>query len=241
MKVKNVAILILGLLLSELSFAQAEFRFGLKASANLGWIQPSSKNIDRNGTNLGVSYGIMGDYYFRPNYAISTELLISQINGSMIINSPQTFTNDTANTVIEGLNYTFRNQFVEIPISLKFRTKEIGYITYWANFGIAPSFLINARASINSDVPAIIQANDPTNYRTNDNEGDPFTVNDFDDQVFLIRMPLVIGGGIEYKIAGSTSLMAGVRFSNSFTDMFVKDKDIDAKQNFFSLNVGVLF
>ena len=242
MKIKNVAILALGLLVSQNSFAQDnEFRFGLKGSMNIGWIAPNSKTIERVGTNVGFSYGPMGDYYFRPNYALSMELLISQINGSMMISSNQVFNGDTTATIVNNLEYSYKNQYVEIPLSLKFRTKEIGYITYWANFGVAPSFLIGAKASISGTLPTSISAQDPTDYRTNDNEGDPFTVNNFDDEVFILRMPLIIGGGIEYKMAGSSSLYAGVRFNNSFTDMFVKDKSVSATNNYFSINAGVFF
>ncbi|MFY0644512.1 MAG: PorT family protein [Bacteroidia bacterium] len=244
MKMKNVAILVLGLLLSHNSFAQEksnEFKFGLKGSMNIGWIAPNSKSVERVGTNIGFSYGPMADYYFKPNYAVSMELLISQINGGIMINSDQIFLSDSTATVVNGLTYTYKNQYVEIPLSLKFRTKEIGYMTYWANFGVAPAFLINAKASITGTLPTDISLLDPTDYKTNDNEGDAFTTNNFDDQVFLARVPLIIGGGIEYKMAGSTSIYAGVRFNNSFSDMFVKDKSISAQNNYFSINAGVFF
>jgi hypothetical protein len=241
MNYKNGAILVFALCVSQLSYSQTEFRFGLKGSANLGWIQPTSKNIERDGLKLGFSYGIMGDFYFKPNYAISGELLISQVNGGMSLVNDQIFTSDTSNSVVSNLSYAYKIQYAEIPVSLKLRTKEIGYLTYWANFGAAPCFLISARASLSGNLPASIASQDPTDYRVNDDEGDPFTTNNFDDQVFLIRMPLIIGGGVEYKIAGSTSLVGGIRLSNSFTDMFVKDKNVSAKNNFISITVGVFF
>lgn len=241
---KNVAIVLLGLLSSQFCFAQSgtnEFRFGLKGAMNIGWIKPNSKTIEREGTAVGFAYGPMADYYFKPNYALSVELLVSQINGNMTLNEAQVFSADTSNTAVNGLTYNYKNQYLEIPVSLKFRTKEIGYITYWANFGTSPGFLINAKASIEGNLPQVILDEDPTNYKTNDNEGDPFTTNKFDDQVFLIRMPLIIGAGIEYELAGSASLHAGLRYSNSFSDMLVKDKNISAYNHYLSLNVGVFF
>ena len=112
MKMKNVAILALGLIVSQNSFAQDnEFRFGLKGSMNIGWIAPNSNTMERVGTNVGFSYGPMGDYYFRPNYALSMELLISQINGSMMLNSKQTFNSDTSSTVVNNLEYQYKNQY----------------------------------------------------------------------------------------------------------------------------------
>jgi hypothetical protein len=238
---KNVTILVLGVLLSQISFAQSEFRFGLKGAANIGWIGAGTKNVENGGTKLGFAYGIMGDYYFKPNYGVTTEILISQINGKLDVLSPQRFLSDTA-TLVPRLGYTYNLQYIEIPVSMKFRTKEIGNMTYWGNFGFSPGFLLTARATIDEDgLPASIKLKDPSDFLVNDNEGDDFTTDNFDDRVFLFRFPLIIGGGIEYKMAGSTSLHAGVRFTNSFTDILVKDKDVTAKNNYFAITVGVLF
>ena len=241
-KMKNVTILVLGVLLSQLSYAQTEFRFGLKGAANVGWITGASKNVENGGTKLGFAYGIMGDFYFRPNYGASVEVLMSQINGKLDVLSPQVFLSDTSGTVVDGMRYTYNLQYIEVPVSMKFRTKEIGDITYWGNFGISPGFLLNAKASIAEEgLPANVVLDDPNDFLVNDNEGDPFTTDNFNDQVFLLRVPLIIGGGIEYRMAGSTSLQAGIRFTNSFTDMLVKDKDVLAKNNYVAITAGVLF
>jgi len=244
MKMKNVAILCLGLIASELCYAQGyenEFRFGIKGGVNVGWIQPTSKNLEGAGAKIGGSYGFMADYFFRPNYALSFELLMSNINGSVRLTEDQIFNKDTSNTSVSNLEYTYKNQFVEIPVSLKFRTKQIGYLTYWANFGTAPGFLIKAQASIEGALPASIDDLDPTDYSTIDDEGDTYTTNNFNDQVFLIRMPLIIGAGVDYQLAGSASLHAGIRFSNSFSDMLFKDKNVGAQQKYVSFSLGVFF
>lgn len=238
---KNATILVLALVVSQLSFAQdGEFRFGLKAATNVGWIKPVSKGLEQKGVNLGFAYGIMGDYYFQPNYAVSGELLISQVNGSFNLLTPQVFTADT-NTIVSDLEYTYKTKYIELPISVKFRTKEIGNLTYWGNFGFAPAFLMNARATISGTLPNAIKELDPTDYRVNDNEGDAFTSDNFNDRVSLFRFPLIIGGGIEYGLAGDASLYAGLRFNNSFTELLIRDKAIDARNNYASLNVGVFF
>ena len=125
---------------------------------------------------------------------------------------------------------------------MKFRTKEIGNMTYYGNFGVSPGFAINATATIESaNMPQVIADLDPADFKVNDVEGDFFEVDDFNDKIFLIRFPLIIGGGVEYKLAGSTSLQGGIRYANTFTDMFVKDKIADAKNNYFAISVGVLF
>ena len=241
-KLKNIAILVLGMVITQVSFAQGEFRFGLKGQANMSWLGNTSRTIENDGVQLGLAYGIMGDYYFKPNYGVSAEILLSTVKSKFNLTSAQSFNGDTAGTILTDLNYEYNIQYLEIPVSIKFRTKEIGNMTYWGNFGFSPGFAMSARTSISSaSLPKSIADQNPTDYKVNDVEGDAFSVSDFDDKVFLLRFPLIIGGGVEYKMAGSTSLRGGIRFANTFTDIFVKDKTSDAKNNYFALSVGVLF
>ena len=241
LNIKNITILVLAMVVTQLSFAQGEFRFGLKGAANMGWVSGTNKTITNDGTTMAFSYGIMGDYFFKPNYGLSGEILLSQIKSKFTIEKELSFKKDFSDT-LSKLSYLYNVQYLEIPISMKFRTKEIGNLTYWGNFGFSPGFALNARASITTDdLPAVIKDADPTNYRVNESEGETFSVNNFDDKVFLFRFPLIIGGGVEYQMAGSTVLQGGVRFTNSFTDMLVKDKEAIVKNNYFAISVGILF
>ena len=238
---KNVTILVFGMLITQLSFAQGEFRFGLKGSSNFGWVGGTSKNIVNDGTTVAFGYGIMGDYYFKPNYGISAEIMLSNIKSKFTVTEPLVF-NSVPGDTVNDLRYEYNIQYLDIPLTMKFRTKEIGDMTYFGQFGVSMGFALNAKTSIvSTGLPKFISDQEPTEYRVNDAEGDAFTVNNFDDKVFLFRLPLIIGGGVEYKMAGSTSLQIGVRIANAFTDMFVKDKTAIAKNNYVALSVGVLF
>jgi hypothetical protein len=238
---KNVTILVFGMLITQLSFAQGEFRFGLKGSSNFGWVGGTSKNIVNDGTTVAFGYGIMGDYYFKPNYGISAEIMLSNIKSKFTVTEPLVF-NSVPGDTVNDLRYEYNIQYLDIPLTMKFRTKEIGDMTYFGQFGVSMGFALNAKTSIvSTGLPKFISDQEPTEYRVNDAEGDAFTVNNFDDKVFLFRLPLIIGGGVEYKMAGSTSLQGGVRIANTFTDMFVKDKTAIAKNNYVALSIGVLF
>ena len=238
---KNVTILVFGMLITQLSFAQGEFRFGLKGSSNFGWVGGTSKNIVNDGTTIAFGYGIMGDYYFKPNYGISAEIMLSNIKSKFTVTEPLAF-NSVMSDTVNDLRYEYNIQYLDIPLTMKIRTKEIGDMTYFGQFGVSMGFALNAKTSIvSTGLPKSISDQEPTEYRVNGAEGDAFTVNNFDDKVFLFRLPLIIGGGIEYKMAGSTSLQGGVRIANTFTDMFVKDKTAIAKNNYVALSIGVLF
>jgi len=238
---KNVTILVFGMLITQLSFAQGEFRFGLKGSSNFGWVGGTSKNIVNDGTTVAFGYGIMGDYYFKSNYGISAEIMLSNIKSKFTVTEPLAF-NSVMSDTVNDLRYEYNIQYLDIPLTMKIRTKEIGDMTYFGQFGVSMGFALNAKTSIvSTGLPKSISDQEPTEYRVNGAEGDAFTVNNFDDKVFLFRLPLIIGGGVEYKMAGSTSLQIGVRIANAFTDMFVKDKTAIAKNNYVALSVGVLF
>ena len=238
---KNITILLIGLLLTQLTYAQNSFRFGLKAASNFGWLSGTDKTIKNEGTTAGLAYGLIGEYAINSTYGIHAELLLSNVNSKFTLLSPQIFTQDEDQNELSNLGYKYSIQYLEIPIAMKFNTKEIGNLVYYGNFGFSPGLVLNAQATISGDVPTSIRKLNPTDYRVNDDEGDSFTLSNFDDKVFLIRFPLIIGGGVEYRMAGSTSLQAGIRYANTFTDMFVKDKIADAKNNYFAVSVGVLF
>lgn len=225
--------------LSTLSNAQEQrFRLGMKFSGNLSWITPVSKNIERVGTSVGYSYGLMGDFNFQKYYAFSTEILFTDIAGSISHRNLLTYTDSAGTTSHSGVQYDYRLKYVQVPLSIKLKTKEFGYWTYWAQFGVAPSFLTAATADISGKT---VPFDDPTKIRVNKSENDQYEYDNFNDKVFLIRTPLIFGAGVEYSLAGNTALYAGFRMDNDLLDMFNADKNVTGKNKFASLNIGVFF
>ena len=55
------------------------FRLGLTAHPTFGFIK--AEGGKGNGTNLGFSYGLLGDFNFAENYSFATGLTITTING----------------------------------------------------------------------------------------------------------------------------------------------------------------
>jgi hypothetical protein len=246
-------IVLTGLLLSGIFISAqdtkeaSKFKFGLKGSLNLNWVKANSKNIEKDGIALGYSYGLMGDFNFSKSYAFSTEFLITQIKANFSFVNPMSETSDinqdSLTTVFPSVSANFNLKYIQIPLSLKFKTKEIGAITYWAQFGFAPSFLIGAKGDYVGAKPS----EDYAKLDLNDDENDQYHLlntkdgKEFDDKVFLIRVPLIIGAGIEYNLSGTTSMYTGLRFDNGFSNTFVKDKITKALTNFVSINLGLFF
>ena len=130
MNLKSIATTALAVLLFGISYnANAQdqrFRIGMKFSGNLSWISPVTKNIDKVGTSGGYSYGIMGDYNFQKYYALSAELLLTDISGSIVHTDLLKHT-DTANgtTSHSNVQYDYRTTYVQLPISFKYQNKRI--------------------------------------------------------------------------------------------------------------------
>ncbi len=209
--------LIIGLAFCAHTVAQ-DFRFGLKVAPALAWLKPDTKGIEGNGSKLGFSYGIMTDFNFTDNYAFATGLDITYRGGSL-----KFVTNDTTSSISD-----LTLQYVEIPLTMKMKTNEIGYMTYFAQFGFAPGVLIKARSDNETKI------------------GNTTTVakdNDIIKDISPVNISLLISVGTEYSLGGSTSILAGVTFNNGFIDV-LKDKDGfqgKAIANYIALNVGVLF
>lgn len=244
------ALFIVFLLSSSLpTLAQSNnaFRFGLKTALNFGWTRPGTRNITNDGLSVGYSYGIMGDFNFQKTYALSTEIIFTHIHNSILFDNNMIQTTDLDENqkldTFSNVGVKYKNQYLQIPLSMKFRTKEIGYITYWGQFGIAPGFLINSK----TDWDGVQPVDDYLDLPVNERSSDEYHLNDvesgetFNDRSAFIRFPIIIGAGIEYSLAGNASLYTGLRVENSFSDMLQKDKAFKANINVVSLNVGVFF
>lgn len=205
---KKISLLLLFCLFVSFSNAQkSSFRFGLKASPTLNWLKPDTKGVTAEGSKLAFSWGFMADYYFADNYAFATGVDLVSRGGKVSIN--------------DTVHKTYKAKYIELPITIKMRTNEIGYIRYFGQFGFTPGLNISAKGD--QKTPTI-------NTTGNDIKGD---INAF-------NVALTIGLGIEYSLGGNTALVVSANFNNGFTDIS-KSKDSKIISNYVALNVGVLF
>lgn len=259
---KKVAIIAVLALASHLLFAQDEggakkFRFGLKAAPSLSWMKPDLKSIEKKGMTLGFNYGLMMDFALsgNGNYAFATGIEVSSIGGKL----------EYPNVVIQdSLDYygtTLRNfklKYINLPLQLKLKTNEIGYMTYFGSFGIDAAFKFKSKAT-----------DEHTLRKKQSGDVDPpLTPVDEDIEinkdVSFFRVALVLGAGFEYNLSGNTSFMVGVTFNNGFNNVLTYDgyelsssysgpdldksnkaKDANQKMNaisnYLALNVGIFF
>ncbi len=201
-----------------------EFRFGLTASPVFDWARVDGELYENVGTKLGFQYGLLFDQTIGSveRYAFSTGIVINYVNVGIS-------STDTANDI--SAEWTARSQYIEIPLTIRLRTNEVNYFSYYGQFGLTPGVCIKSRGDlIENDVPVY----EDVNLRDKDNLTD--------SQYQLFNVSLTLGIGAEYSIAENTNIIGGIFFQNGFANII--DDDVDDNSAFLKqlgIRVGVLF
>lgn len=217
---RKLALLFLSsVLLTSTAFSQDnagstdKFRFGLHFSPNIAWEKPDNAGISKDGSALGFSFGLISEFNLSNRYAFLTGVNVCKVNTAV-----------RYDIILTSVEVSNKFQYVEIPLALKLKTNEIGYLTYFGKFGITPAYTMKA---------------------TSEALG---TTTNIKDDAQPLRMGLIIGIGAEYNLSGSTSLLVGVDFNNGFTNLYQKSAGNDLAgnrlksiNNMISLNLGVFF
>lgn len=215
---KNISFLTLLFIISLCYNVQSQnnIRFGFQISPNLTWINSNDNTINREGVNFGLRLGVMGEYYFSDRYAITGGLgfafgqggsLTHETGGNFFRESD--LSNPTLNAgqkpLPDGVELGYKIQYIEIPLGLKMRTDEIGYLRYFAE---VPIFTLGFRAQSRGSI---------------DGEGIIEEDLDINRDVTPINISWGIGGGIEYSITSNAVLVAGLYYNASFIDITDND------------------
>jgi len=268
MKKITIVFLFLGLAASSIAQDFEKYRIGFKVNPNVSWFLPSDKSIlSDGGAGLRFGFGLNFDKHFTKNYAIGTGVNVFTCGGQIEYlqkgNTPDTMTQ------VYSVMRNYKLQYAEVPFTLKLRTNEIGYMTYWAQFGLGLGVNIAAKADEEVIYRYQIDNDDINNDNAvwtplaSDRRNSSEEGKDVKDDISIFRTSLIIGAGVEYNLSGNTSLLAGITFNNGFSDALkgnaVKrnkdnpdnfDRDAEgnpnmyklkSRTNFVELNIGILF
>lgn len=276
---KKIIIIGLTLLMSGVSFAQSgennvkNFRFGLKGNLSLDWMKPENeKKFTSGGSALGYGWGIQMEYRLNQTVSVVSGFGIQTAKGKInyfdasskdstfyILNKDSEFVKfDTAgfakNEEFLLLKRKYAINYVNIPIALKMKTKEIGYITYYGTFGL--NLGIKTKARVKDDVQKSTLLGDSLIIIDNTvNTNDKL---DATKSMSPLRAGLLIGGGGEYTIAGTTALFFDLTYNYFFTntvkkhDKYLGVRDYEQPKGYkeitqkfipgsVTLTVGILF
>jgi hypothetical protein len=228
---------------------EGELRFGIQASPSFTWMNTDDANVNRSGTNLGLKLAMLSEYYFRENYAFTSGIGFHfNSGGQMLFEEAGAYWSDSdlspgLDTLASGAKLRYNLQYVEIPVGLKMRTREFGYVRYFLQPSLVMGFRSQARGTIDGrrfDGSSVGEDGEKINIRR---------------EVGGLNLSWAIGGGIEYTLSGTTSLLAGLNLQFGFTDVtkntgtyFDSSRDNEprgensrAKISGLTLQLGILF
>lgn len=190
------------------------FRFGVQASPTWSWVKTTDKHLEGVGSNWGLKFGVLGEFYFAPKYAFITGLGFGFNQGGNIQIGDQyenadlwkesTLSEPEYHMVPKLGKYHYRITYVEIPLGLKLRgsagaDSPLGY------YAEIPVFTLGFKSKAQGDIRS-------TNF-------DPEPVDeDIRADVSDLSISWGVGGGIEYNLSGAT-LVGGIHYQKQFSNM----------------------
>lgn len=206
---RKIAILAAFIMASALNLAaQEDVRFGFQASPTFNWMNTNNNKINSSGVNLGLKLGMIGEFYFRENYALSTGLgFWFNSGGTLLHENPGVYWDPAIlppgiDTLPAMVKLKYGIQFVEIPIGLKMRTREFGYNRFFIEPALTLGFKTQARGTA-----------------TGNGLADLVEKINIGKEVNPINLSWGLTGGIERSLSENTALVLGAGFQFGFADM----------------------
>ena len=215
---KNCIIIVL--FFAATSVFGQKFKLGILVDPTITWLKSDISDITRDKARMGIDLGMSVDYFFAQNYAFATGISLFNMGGTLKYDKAITLHTKDGDIPLDPFGngkVKYKIQYVKLPAGLKFKTHEIGRITYSANLGFDPMIRVSTRA--NYDDEKNIKATKATK---------------------MFNLGWHFGTGAQYSLGGNTSLFAGLTFLNTFFDITKHSKDKITSNN-LSFQIGVIF
>ena len=203
----------------ENSSSHSKLRFGLITAPTLNWYKTTNaRKIKQNGVKPRFGWGVSLDYHFNQITALNFGLQLDYHGGglSFIDEALYLYANDEVKSIEDVVYFSnsgdtmrlnernYNITYITLPISLKMKTKEIGYLTYFAHVGVNTSFKTKATAK---------------DKVTSLSTGNATVIEDINigDDMKPVRFQLNVGIGAEYNLTGTTSLLVNLRYNYGFS------------------------
>ena len=212
---------LLFIVLSVTAFSQS-FRLGFQASPQVSWMTSDKTGILNYKVQPGIKYGLEADIFLAgsPRYCLNTGLFVAShsFTGQYSLTDPFVLNLSTfSNKVL----IRYKLNYLEIPLIIKLKSDQFYRSTYYGQFGLSNQFNLSSTA-FSSD--------------------DQLTGDNVNKHITMYNVAMVVGGGMEYDVAGNTSLNIGLQYTNGLVDITSINK-LEEKTTFQSLRIvfGVMF
>ncbi len=195
---------------------------GVYTEPQVAWITSDEGSVVNEGSLIHLNSGIHFDIFFTENYAFTFGIEMNNMGGKLTYGDTLLFQQNDDPLYLEvpaGTTMKHNLQYVGLPLGLKLKTTEMGYTTLYFHTGLLPQY--NIKAVTSSDAIDVKHENIKP-------EINPFNLNYF------------VSGGIEYRLAGNTAIVAGIKWTSGFNDVTKNDL---ANNNLRSagLHLGIIF
>jgi hypothetical protein len=197
-KRKFILFLIITLIPARILLAQ-DYRYGVYIAPVISWFKTDVEDVKNQGARAGINFSISAERHLTDNWHFSSGLAFINASARLKNINPSyfRFPNYTA-VVAAGEPVVYRLQYISIPVGIKIKTSEIGYLTYFAEFGLDPKVVIRGRA----DIPSI-----------DIKGGNAMT------EVRRFNFGYHLNAGADYSIDGNISLILGLGFESNIIDI----------------------
>ena len=200
--------------------AQTKLKFSVNVAPQFAWLNSDDRDVDPDGSIFHMQAGLQMDYFFAENYAFALGFAINNLGGNLRYADSTTFLSKGEMLLVEpGQSVKLNMQYIDVPLGLKLKTEELGYVTLFFQLGFNPMFNINAKAT--------------STDASMDRE-------DIRESINLFSLGYHLGIGAEYKLGGSTALIGGLQWTGGLTDVTDNDR-ANVRLNALSINLGILF
>jgi hypothetical protein len=203
---KIIALLAIFILPGRILNAQ-DYRYGIYVSPLISWFKTNINDVKNEGARAGFDFFITAERNLTRNWSFTNGLGFITSSGRLKSSKPAVFRfPDFTTTIAAGEPVIYKIQYITVPVGLKIKTEEIGYLTYFAEFGLDPKVVVSGKADIPS---AHIKGEKAMT------------------EIRRFNMGYHFNGGVDYSIDGNTSLILSLGFENNFFDI---TKDIDGQE-----------
>jgi hypothetical protein len=198
-----------------------DVKFGVFVAPQFSWFSPEAKDVESDGLIAGFSGGLNIDNYFAENYAFATGINIGGQGGKLNYSetSNNTLTVYDSTYSLAGNTVKYKQQYVSVPLGIKLRSNEIGYLKFHVVLGFTNQF--NIKTTVTDE--------------TNDN----FNDDSIKDEINFYNLGYHFGGGIDYAIGEDTSLFLTVVYDNGFLD--ITKSSLQVNSRIISIRAGITF
>ena len=192
---------------------------GLHLLPSIAWMDARDGYSQTDGSISRFGFGFTADVMFADNYAFGTGVNVFRNGGRVsyfdrIEGDPENLADDSTQFLVRR-DRVMTQHWVELPLTFKFRTREIGYITYWGQFGLGLG--LNLRTTADDQIDDLYrEVNAVTGDWTEASDIGVYPREDvsIENEAALMRAAMIVGLGVEYNLSGKTALLLGATFNN---------------------------